>query len=114
MHELSICHALLAQVQQIAVQHAAQSVKTVHVRVGALSGVEPILLQQAYPQASANTVAARSTLEVEYVPVRVRCPSCCKESEVPMNRLDCLHCGQTQTQLIAGDELLLVSVDLEE
>ena len=113
MHELSICQALLSQVQQIVAQNSAQRVKSVTVRIGALSGVEPILLRQAYPEASADTIAARSTLEIEYVPVRVRCPDCGKESEVAMNRLDCLHCGETQTQLIAGDELLLVSVDLE-
>lgn len=39
MHELSVCRALIAQVEKTARQHGAAGVKTVRVRIGPLSGV---------------------------------------------------------------------------
>ena len=76
MHELSVCQALIAQVEQIARNHAAQSVTLVKLRVGPLSGVEPLLLEHAYPFASAGTVAAASRLVIEPAPLRVSCETC--------------------------------------
>ena len=48
MHELSICQALIAQVEAIAGQRAAW-VRQVRIGVGPLSGIEPQLLESAYP-----------------------------------------------------------------
>ncbi len=112
MHELSVCQALLGQVETIARSHGAQGVSRVIVRIGPLAGVEPTLLQQAYPIACAGTFANGAELIIERLPVRVRCEQCGAESEVPANRLLCVACGDWRTQLIGGDELLLASVEL--
>jgi hydrogenase nickel incorporation protein HypA/HybF len=45
--------------------------------------------------------------------VRVRCEQCGAESEASPNRLLCGACGDYHTRLLSGDELLLVSVELE-
>lgn len=112
MHELSVCQALIAQVTQIASQHAATGVKTVRVRLGPLSGVEAQLLQEAYPVASADSIAAASTLLIDIAPLRVKCETCGAETEASPNRLLCGKCGDFHTQLISGDEMLLVDVEL--
>ena len=49
MHELSICNALLDQVERIAAERGAHSVAKIVLRIGPLSGVEPELLRNAYP-----------------------------------------------------------------
>jgi hydrogenase nickel incorporation protein HypA/HybF len=112
MHELSVCQALLRQVEEIARSHGAQRVSRVIVRIGPLAGVESTLLQQAYSIARAGTLANAAELIIERLPVRVRCEQCGAESDVPANRLLCLACGDWRTQLIGGDELLLASVEL--
>jgi Zn finger protein HypA/HybF involved in hydrogenase expression len=48
VHELSLCDDLLSLVVAIAAQHCAQSVESITVQIGALSGVEPILLESAF------------------------------------------------------------------
>ena len=48
MHELAICQALIAQIEDIAGQRASR-VRHVCLGVGPLSGVEPRLLENAYP-----------------------------------------------------------------
>lgn len=113
MHELSVCQALVAQVVSIAQEHSAHAVTAIRLRIGPLSGVEPDLLERAYPLAAADTVAARARLDIEAAPVRVACTVCGAESEARPNALACRHCGAWRTRLIAGDEMLLASVELE-
>jgi len=112
MHELSVCQALMSQVSDIATQHNASVVESIYLQLGPLSGVEPNLLQSAFPFASANTVADKAKLIIHLAPVRIRCNSCQTESEVSSNRLVCQACGDWKNQLLSGDELILERVEL--
>lgn len=112
MHELSVCQALISQVEDIARQHRATAIRRVNVRIGPLSGVEPDLLLQAFSLASAGTVAQDSRLEIERLPIRVRCESCDAETAAEPNKLVCGECGDWHTRLLSGDEMLLASVEL--
>jgi len=111
MHELSLCWALIEQVEAIARSRGA-NVETVHIGIGALSGVEPKLLDEAYPFACVGTTAAGSKLAIEDIPIRVRCRNCKAESRAPVNRLSCALCGTWDTEVISGDELMLLRVEL--
>jgi hydrogenase nickel incorporation protein HypA/HybF len=112
MHELSICQALLDQVESIAREHRATRVERILLRVGPLSGVEPALLRNAYPLAAVGTVAESAELVIEPAPVRVRCSTCDAESEAAPNRLLCGACGDWRTRLVSGDEMLLANLEL--
>ena len=48
MHELSICQALIGQVEKVARENHAQRVVSIVIAVGPLSGVEPGLLERAH------------------------------------------------------------------
>ena len=113
MHELSVCQALLTQVENVARERNASQVLSVSLGIGPLSGVEPALLSQAWPLAAAGTVADNAELLIEERPVRVRCSQCGKDSDATANRLLCAHCGDWRTQLLSGDDLLLLQVELE-
>jgi hydrogenase nickel incorporation protein HypA/HybF len=113
MHELSVCIALLEQVQNLAREHGATGVARIVLRVGPLSGVEAPLLESAYPLAAAGTIAAEAALEIEQTRVRTRCRDCGAETHATPNRLTCGRCGGFHTDLIAGDELLLARLELE-
>jgi len=114
MHELAICQSLMDQVETIALERNAQSVTLIVVAMGPLSGVEAQLLKNAYPLASAGTVAENAELVIEYLPIRVRCTQCDSESDALPNKLVCKQCGDWRTTLISGDELMLMSVELEK
>ena len=112
MHELSVCNALLDQVESIAREHGASSVSGIVLRIGPLSGVEADLLRRAYPLAAAGTVAADASLVIEQADIIVRCTQCNTESNVQPNRLLCASCGDFRTRIISGDELILQRVEL--
>ena len=114
MHELAICQSLMSQVEAIVRERHATRVTAIVIGVGPLSGVEQQLLKNAYPIASAGTVAENAELLIRSTPVRVRCTTCGEESEVKPNRLVCGHCGDWRTELLCGDELLLVQLELEQ
>ena len=114
MHELSICQSLMNQVESIALEHKARSVTSVVIAMGPLSGVEAQLLKNAYPIASAGTVAEHAELIVKTLPIRVKCNQCGSESDATPNKLICKQCGDWRTTLVSGDELILMSVELEK
>ena len=112
MHELSVCQAMVRQVETIARTHQARGVRRVFLRVGPLSGVEPQLLARAFPLASAGTVVQQAELCIDTQPLRVHCDTCGEDSPALPNRLVCGVCGDWHTHLISGDELQLTSVEL--
>jgi len=112
MHEMAICQALLDKVE--ALQRPPDSlVKRVKLSVGPLSGVEAALLAHAYPLAIAGSIAEGSSLEIVHGAVWVRCDSCGAESQASSNQLSCRACGNWRTELVSGDELLLLAVEFE-
>ena len=112
MHELAICQALMDQVEQIAAQQNARGVERIVLQIGPLSGVEAHLLQQAFPLASAGSIAESSVLEIKPQAIEVECLQCGQRSKATPNRLVCAACGDWKTRLISGDEMLLESVEL--
>jgi len=112
VHELAVCQALMQQVEGIARDKGAHRVTAVTVRIGPLSGVEPELLEQAFPLAAAGSVAETAGLVIETLPIRVRCDTCGAETEVSPNRLVCGDCGDWHTHVTSGDEMLLASLQL--
>jgi len=114
MHELAICQSLMDQVESIALERNALSVTSIVIGIGPLSGVEAQLLKNAYPLASAGTIAEHAELVIEYLPIRVKCTQCDSESDALPNKLICKQCGDWRTTLISGDEMMLMSVELEK
>lgn len=112
MHELSLCQDVIDQVTALAAKHRARSVASVTVRIGVLSGVEPLLLESAFTIARTGTVADQARFVTSLIPTRVHCRACGLDSETGPNRLRCPACGSGDTELMSGDELTLASVEL--
>jgi hydrogenase nickel incorporation protein HypA/HybF len=112
MHELSVCRALIREAERVVRDRCAHRVARLSLRVGALSGVEPALLRDAFPAAAAGSCAQGARLEIERVPLRVACDACGAQTAALPNRLTCGACGQWRTRLLSGDELMLASVEL--
>ncbi len=112
MHELSVCLALIEQVERIARERTARTVSRIVVQLGPLSGVEPSLLRHAYPLAAAGTVAEHAELEIEAAEIVVQCSACGARSAATANRLLCSTCGGFRTRIVSGDEMILQRVEL--
>ena len=114
MHELSVCLSLLREVERIARGNSAGRVTRIAVTVGPLSGVEPDLLQNAWPLAAAGTLAEDAELRIDVAGIVVKCSQCGAESPAKANRLLCGDCGDYRTSLVTGDEMVLQSLELDD
>lgn len=113
MHEFSICQQIISQVETLVDEHHAINASRIQLRIGPLSGIDVRLLKQAFRFACAATVAEAAELDIEECPIIVKCKQCGATSQfVSAAHLVCSHCGDINTQLISGDEMLLVAVDL--
>ena len=114
MHELSVCLALLREVERIAGENNAGRVTRIVVTVGPLSGVEADLLRNAYPLAVAGTIAEDAEFQIDVAAIVVKCTQCGAESSAKPNRLLCGECGDYRTKLVSGDEMVLQSLELDD
>lgn len=111
MHEYSIVQALLAQVERHAAAHRATAVHRLHVRVGALAGVEIPLLASAYEAFRERSACAGAELEIHRVEACWSCPGCERTFAVG-ERLRCPDCD-LPAGLRSGDEIVLERIEME-
>jgi hydrogenase nickel incorporation protein HypA/HybF len=112
MHELSVCLSIIDQVRSIAAERNADSVERIELKIGPLSGVEADLLRNAWPMASAGTIAVDADLLIDEADIVVRCGTCDAETAAQANRLVCGACGDFRTTVVSGDEMILQRIEL--
>jgi hydrogenase nickel incorporation protein HypA/HybF len=111
MHELSIAEAVV----EIASRHAAgRRVHAVEVRVGHLRQVVPSAFEFAFELLSDGTPLQGAELRIEDVPARGHCRRCDLETTVAEFPLQCARCGGLDLELMAGEELLVDAIELED
>ena len=110
MHELSIAEAIV----RIADAHAAgRRVMKVEVKVGHLRQVVPSALEFAFELVTAGTALDGAELVIEDVPARGRCRGCDSETVMEAFPLQCGRCGGLDLEILAGEELLVDSLEVE-
>lgn len=112
MHEYSIVESLLDLCEKEAKNAGATEVKRIVVKIGVLSGVEPDLLKDAYSVFSETSFAKGAELEIMLQNVIIECRACGAKSELKELDYKCPECGKEDFAIIAGEELLLMSIDL--
>jgi len=111
MHELAIAESIVS----VAARHARERpVARVNVRVGALRQVVPSALEFSFELVAAGTAVEGAELGLEHVPAEGCCRACGAESVMTGFPLSCPACGGLDVEVVAGEELLVDSLDLEE
>jgi len=115
VHEVSVALSLVDGLSEEAARRGITRINTVHLRIGALTGIVEDALVFAWELATASTVAAGSRLQIERVPLAIYCRPCQAErtlSGVP--NLHCPQCGEPSAEVVRGRELQLVSLEVPD
>lgn len=124
MHEYSLAHSLLEGLLEHLSTHPVEGkIVRVHVRQGELLILSQEALEEAWRILTEGTPLAGSELEIEKVPVVVRCRACGYRGDarylveegwhqaIPI--LACPKCG-AQVEIVEGRDLAIVSLTVEE
>lgn len=110
MHELGISRNIVAVVEEAA---RGRRVRRVRLEIGKLSGVMRGAIEFSFDLVAAGTPIAGAVLEIEEIDGRGRCSDCATELALPTFFTAC-PCGSRRVKPIAGEELNIKSVDLED
>jgi hydrogenase nickel incorporation protein HypA/HybF len=115
IHELSIALSIVDAVETALSAETNVTVETVHIQVGTLTGIVPEALAFSWEVATFESRLRGSQLSIETVPVRGLCPTCAVEQEISsLQSFRCPVCQASITQITGGNELEIVSVEVQD
>ena len=114
MHELGIISNLFTLIDEVAEEHGLRKVTRIKVKLGQLQQIVPEMLQFAFESVSKGSRSEDAALDVEYVPIKMKCQSCGQEFIVDDHLYICPECEQTELEMLEGMEILLESIEGEQ
>jgi hydrogenase nickel incorporation protein HypA/HybF len=111
VHELAIADSVV----RIASRHAdGRQVTKVYLKVGHLRQVVPSALAFSFDLVAQGTSVEGAELALEEVPATGKCRACGAESQLESFPLQCKACGYSDLEIVAGEELYVESLELED
>lgn len=115
MHELTIAANLIELVTQHLPNGGDAKVRSVQLRIGALSCVHGDALKFSFELVAQGTPLQGATLEIETVPISIFCKPCDSIETIDgIQSFRCPRCNTPSADVRAGQELDLESIELVE
>ena len=113
MHELRIAEDLGAIVLEAADREKLSKVTKVNISFGQMIQIVPDIFEFAFREIVRDSVAERAKLDIEIVPVKVKCLNCGCDFPLKDNMFACTFCSSTDLGIIQGKELFIKSIEGE-
>jgi hydrogenase nickel incorporation protein HypA/HybF len=111
VHELAIAESVV----RIAERHAdGRRVTKLYLKVGHLRQVVPSALAFGFELVAQETSVEGAELVLEVVPATGKCRACGSESRLESFPLQCKACGGFDLEIVAGEELYVESLEMED
>ena len=114
MHEVSICQGIINSLEMELDEGKLDQVREVYLKVGILSCIEPVILNNVFSIMIEDTYLKRAVLYIETVEVLAECGECNKQVKVEKYMFVCPDCGNPLSNIIEGNELRIYKIVLEE
>lgn len=113
MHELSIAQEIINIVKSSLPENYSR-VKSVKLKVGKLSGILIDSLEFCFESIVTQTELDGAKLEVEEIPITIKCIDCNAESILDEPIFQCPKCQSFNVQLVTGKELSISEIEIED
>jgi len=114
MHELGLAENILDITRKSVPGGRESAVKTIRLRVGQFAGVVPDSLKFCFDALSGDNGMSKAVLQIEQTPLSASCGDCGDISEVEGFVFHCPVCGGANMEIVSGNELEIVEIELEE
>ncbi len=113
MHEISIAQSIIEIAEAKAREEHSRCIQVIKIRLGEFTTVVREALEFAFDVARQDTLAENARLEIESVPMIVRCVACGPVTD-PVREF-CLICPQCglPLEVVSGEELQVEYIDVE-
>lgn len=113
MHEFGIVQNILEKSLTVSKDAGAERIVSITVELGEMVEAVEDSLQFAFGILSEGTIAEGAELVVETIAPRSHCADCGRDFEHDRYHLRCPHCESLSTQLLAGREMNIRSIDID-
>lgn len=114
MHELSIAKNIIDILDENLTIDQRCKVKTVRIKVGKLTNIMVDSLLFGFEALTKETDFEGVILEIEQLPLRIKCKNCGKETELDDFAFSCPVCQGSDIQIISGQELIVKEIELND
>lgn len=114
MHEISIAQQILEIVTRHLPEDDTRPVKTVRLKLGDRAGVSADSLEWGFKVVTEPTRVRGAALVIEQVPSQGRCTTCGTVFEPGRYLAVCPQCRDPKVEIISGDEIRVVDIELAE
>ena len=114
MHEISLVRSIFNTLESEFSKKELDTMTAINLRVGLLSNVEPLLMQNAFDAVTTAEEKYQGVkLQVELVPIEIHCNDCQSSSIVENYKFVCASCGKPNNNVVKGTELLIHQVHFD-
>ncbi len=114
MHEIRLATDLAQIVTGAATSENLTRVTRVNLQFGALIQVVPDVFRFAFGEAVRGTFAENAEIDIEIVPVALRCSQCHREFTANDMVFRCEFCHSADLEIIHGKEMFVLSLEGEK
>lgn len=113
MHEMSLMASIFEILKKHLPDETQSKVTKVSLVVGKLTNAVPDALQMAFEAFAKDTVFEGAVLEIQVIPIKVRCLDCQQESELEQPIFLCPSCNSPVVEVLSGREMYIDSMEVE-
>ena len=111
MHEISLVRNVFNTLEAEFSKEELKELTAIHLKIGALSNVEPILMQNAFNAVTtAEEKFQQVQLHIQTIPIKIYCHHCKVHSLIQNYKFACASCGSPNNNVVEGTELLIHQV----
>lgn len=111
MHEMSITQGIV----DLCMQHAGgRRILSLEVDIGELSSVVPEAIEFCFEACSKDTLLEGARLAITRIPGKGLCRECGAETALAELFAACSFCGSCQVKIIAGEEMRVREIEVED
>ena len=114
MHEFSLMTGVLDAVEMSAREHNAGKVVEIRLIIGEMAEVLDDAMDFAFEALAPGTLAEGAQLTMTKVAPQSRCLACGREFEHDRYHFSCPACDSLATELVAGREMYIESIEIEK
>lgn len=114
MHEISLVRSIFNTLESEFSKEELDTMTAIDLKVGMLSNVEPILMQNAFEAVTSSEEKYQTVaLNVKLVPIEIHCKECEHNSVIENYKFVCNSCGTPNNNVVKGTELLIHQVHFD-